>query len=167
MMNRGLGSIMGYRGGGMPIARFQEGGFTDAQVKQYLDSKPGISEAQIAQVMRETGVSPEQVARVTQADPGYVSSLTPAGIAALAPSANVSSPANVFSPADYGPPSQPSAAPPTLPAEIQRMQAQRAEAELLRLREQKDRLLTLDYSLLLIPVDQQAGSLLNAVLRCN
>jgi hypothetical protein len=73
MMNRGLGSIMGYRGGGMPIARFQEGGFTDAQVKQYLDSKPGISEAQIAQVMRETGVSPEQVARVTQADPGYVS----------------------------------------------------------------------------------------------
>jgi hypothetical protein len=32
-------------------------------------------------------------------------SLTPAGIAALAPSANVSSPANVFSPADYGPPS--------------------------------------------------------------
>jgi hypothetical protein len=39
MMNRGLGSIMGYRGGGMPIARFQEGGFTDAQVKQYLDSR--------------------------------------------------------------------------------------------------------------------------------
>jgi hypothetical protein len=34
-------------------------------------------------------------------------SLTPAGIAALAPSANVSSPANVFSPADYGPPSPP------------------------------------------------------------
>jgi hypothetical protein len=32
-------------------------------------------------------------------------SLTPAGIASLAPSANVSSPANVFSPADYGPPS--------------------------------------------------------------
>jgi hypothetical protein len=32
-------------------------------------------------------------------------SLTPAGIAALAPSANVPSPANVFSPADYGPPS--------------------------------------------------------------
>jgi hypothetical protein len=63
-------------------------------------------------------------------------SLTPAGIAALAPSANVSSPANVFSPADYGPPSPPSAAPPTAsPAEIQRMQAQRAEAELLRLRE--------------------------------
>jgi hypothetical protein len=63
-------------------------------------------------------------------------SLTPAGIAALAPSANVSSPANVFSPADYGPPSPPPAAPPTAsPAEIQRMQAQRAEAELLRLRE--------------------------------
>jgi hypothetical protein len=63
-------------------------------------------------------------------------SLTPAGIASLAPSANVSSPANVFSPADYGPPSPPPAAPPTAsPAEIQRMQAQRAEAELLRLRE--------------------------------
>jgi hypothetical protein len=63
-------------------------------------------------------------------------SLTPAGIAALAPSANVPSPANVFSPADYGPPSPPPAAPPTAsPAEIQRMQAQRAEAELLRLRE--------------------------------
>jgi hypothetical protein len=55
-------------------------------------------------------------------------SLTPAGIAALAPSANVSSPANVFSPADYGPPSpifDPA-------AEIQRMQAQRIEAERLR-----------------------------------
>jgi hypothetical protein len=121
------------------IRRFQEGGVTDALVRQYLDSRPGISESQIAQVMRETGVSPEQVARVTGADPGYVSqrynqyldlvdkstvrpfsgppspavspavsnsiSLTPAGIAALAPSANVSSPANVFSPADYGPPS--------------------------------------------------------------
>jgi hypothetical protein len=73
MMNRGLGSIMGYRGGGMPVARFQEGGVTDALVRQYLDSRPGISESQIAQVMRETGVSPEQVARVTQADPGYVS----------------------------------------------------------------------------------------------
>jgi hypothetical protein len=152
------------------IRRFQEGGVTDALVRQYLDSRPGISESQIAQVMRETGVSPEQVARVTGADPGYVSqrynqyldlvdkstvrpfsgppspavspvvsdpvSLTPAGIAALAPSANVSSPANVFSPADYGPPSPPPAAPPTAsPAEIQRMQAQRAEAELLRLRE--------------------------------
>jgi hypothetical protein len=112
------------------IRRFQEGGVTDALVRQYLDSRPGISESQIAQVMRETGVSPEQVARVTGADPGYVSqrynqyldlvdkstvrpfsgppspavspvvsdpvSLTPAGIAALAPSANVSSPANVF-----------------------------------------------------------------------
>jgi hypothetical protein len=41
-------------------------------------------------------------------------SLTPAGIAALAPSANVPSPANVFSPADYGPPSPPPAAPPRL-----------------------------------------------------
>jgi hypothetical protein len=152
------------------IRRFQEGGVTDALVRQYLDSRPGISESQIAQVMRKTGVSPEQVARVTGADPGYVSqrynqyldlvdkstvrpfsgppspavspvvsdpvSLTPAGIAALAPSANVSLPANVFSPADYGPPSPPPAAPPTAsPAEIQRMQAQRAEAELLRLRE--------------------------------
>jgi hypothetical protein len=121
------------------IRRFQEGGVTDALVRQYLDSRPGISESQIAQVMRETGVSPEQVARVTGADPGYVSqrynqyldlvdkstvrpfsgppspavspavsnsiSLTPAGIAALAPSANVSLPDNVFSPADYGPPS--------------------------------------------------------------
>jgi hypothetical protein len=38
-------------------------------------------------------------------------SLTPAGIAALAPSANVPSPANVFSPADYGPPSPPSRCP--------------------------------------------------------
>jgi hypothetical protein len=39
MMNRGLGSIMGYRGGGMPVARFQEGGVTDALVRQYLDSR--------------------------------------------------------------------------------------------------------------------------------
>jgi hypothetical protein len=45
------------------IRRFQEGGVTDALVRQYLDSRPGISESQIAQVMRETGVSPEQVAR--------------------------------------------------------------------------------------------------------
>jgi hypothetical protein len=45
-------------------------------------------------------------------------SLTPAGIAALAPSANVSSPANVFSPADYGPPSPPPAAPPPAPPAV-------------------------------------------------
>jgi hypothetical protein len=144
------------------IRRFQEGGFTDAQVAQYFAENPGLNESQIAEAMRGTGVSPEQVARVTGADPGYVSqrydqyldlvdqrtvrpvsgppspavspavsnsiSLTPAGIAALAPSANVSSPANVFSPADYGPPSpifDPA-------AEIQRMQAQRIEAERLR-----------------------------------
>jgi hypothetical protein len=121
------------------IRRFQEGGFTDAQVAQYFAENPGLNESQIAEAMRGTGVSPEQVARVTGADPGYVSqrynqyldlvdkstvrpfsgppspavspavsnpiSLTSAGIAALAPSANVSSPANVFSPADYGPPS--------------------------------------------------------------
>jgi hypothetical protein len=146
--------------------------------------------------MRETGVSPEQVARVTGADPGYVSqrynqyldlvdkstvrpvsgppspavspvvsnpvSLTPAGIAALAPSANVPSPANVFSPADYGPPSPPSAAPPTAsPAEIQRMQAQRAEAELLRLREAERPIVDPRPQPTVDPVDQQAGGLLN------
>jgi hypothetical protein len=180
------------------IRRFQEGGVTDALVRQYLDSRPGISESQIAQVMRETGVSPEQVARVTGADPGYVSqrynqyldlvdkstvrpfsgppspavspvvsnsiSLTPAGIAALAPSANVSSPANVFSPADYGPPSPPSAAPPpptASPAEIQRMQAQRAEAELLRLREAERPIVDPRPQPTVDPVDQQAGGLLN------
>jgi hypothetical protein len=178
------------------IRRFQEGGVTDALVRQYLDSRPGISESQIAQVMRETGVSPEQVARVTGADPGYVSqrynqyldlvdkstvrpvsgppspavspavsnsiSLTPAGIAALAPSANVPSPANVFSPADYGPPSPPSAAPPTAsPAEIQRMQAQRAEAELLRLREAERPIVDPRPQPTVDPVDQQAGGLLN------
>jgi hypothetical protein len=178
------------------IRRFQEGGVTDALVRQYLDSRPGISESQIAQVMRETGVSPEQVARVTGADPGYVSqrynqyldlvdkstvrpfsgppspavspvvsdpvSLTPAGIAALAPSANVSSPANVFSPADYGPPSPPPAAPPTAsPAEIQRMQAQRAEAELLRLREAERPIVDPRPQPTVDPVDQQAGGLLN------
>jgi hypothetical protein len=178
------------------IRRFQEGGVTDALVRQYLDSRPGISESQIAQVMRETGVSPEQVARVTGADPGYVSqrynqyldlvdkstvrpfsgppspavspvvsdpvSLTPAGIAALAPSANVSLPANVFSPADYGPPSPPPAAPPTAsPAEIQRMQAQRAEAELLRLREAERPIVDPRPQPTVDPVDQQAGGLLN------
>jgi hypothetical protein len=150
----------------------------------------------LLQVMRETGVSPEQVARVTGADPGYVSqrynqyldlvdkstvrpfsgppspavspavsnsiSLTPAGIAALAPSANVSSPANVFSPADYGPPSPPPAAPPTAsPAEIQRMQAQRAEAELLRLREAERPIVDPRPQPTVDPVDQQAGGLLN------
>ena len=47
--------------------------YTDEQVAQYFAENPGLSENQIAQVMRETGVSPEQVARVTQADPGYVS----------------------------------------------------------------------------------------------
>jgi len=47
--------------------------YTDEQVAQYFAENPGLNESQIAQVMRETGVSPEQVARVTQADPGYVS----------------------------------------------------------------------------------------------
>jgi hypothetical protein len=89
-------------------------------------------------------------------------SLTPAGIAALAPSANVPSPANVFSPADYGPPSPPSAAPPTAsPAEIQRMQAQRAEAELLRLREAERPIVDPRPQPTVDPVDQQAGGLLN------
>jgi hypothetical protein len=89
-------------------------------------------------------------------------SLTPAGIAALAPSANVPSPANVFSPADYGPPSPPPAAPPTAsPAEIQRMQAQRAEAELLRLREAERPIVDPRPQPTVDPVDQQAGGLLN------
>jgi hypothetical protein len=89
-------------------------------------------------------------------------SLTPAGIAALAPSANVSSPANVFSPADYGPPSPPPAAPsPASPAEIQRMQAQRAEAELLRLREAERPIVDPRPQPTVDPVDQQAGGLLN------
>jgi hypothetical protein len=89
-------------------------------------------------------------------------SLTPAGIAALAPSANVSLPANVFSPADYGPPSPPPAAPPTAsPAEIQRMQAQRAEAELLRLREAERPIVDPRLQPTVDPVDQQAGGLLN------
>jgi hypothetical protein len=89
-------------------------------------------------------------------------SLTPAGIAALAPSANVSLPANVFSPADYGPPSPPPAAPPTAsPAEIQRMQAQRAEAELLRLREAERPIVDPRPQPTVDPVDQQAGGLLN------
>ena len=47
--------------------------YTDEQVAQYFIDNPGLNESQIAQVMREAGVSPEQVARVTQADPGYVS----------------------------------------------------------------------------------------------
>jgi hypothetical protein len=136
--------------------------YTDEQVAQYFIDYPGLNESQIAQVMSERGVSPEQVARVTGADPGYVSqrydqyldlvdqrtvrpfsgppspavspvvanpiSLTSAGTASLGQPTNVSSPANVFSPADYGPPSpifDPA-------AEIQRMQAQRVEAERLK-----------------------------------
>jgi hypothetical protein len=197
---------MGYRGGGMPIARFQEGGFTDAQVKQYLDSKPGISEAQIAQVMRETGVSPEQVARVTQADPGYVSQryLDLAGqqyandfnaaidqgnyddaarlvkeadlagygenayrAAAVALEANASlppeidfiSPQGIQSIRDYV--NTATAPPPASPAEIQRMQAQRAEAELLRLREAERPIVDPRRQPTVDPVDQQAGGLLN------
>jgi hypothetical protein len=47
--------------------------YTDEQVAQYFIDYPGLNESQIAQVMSERGVSPEQVARVTQADPGYVS----------------------------------------------------------------------------------------------
>jgi hypothetical protein len=47
--------------------------YTDEQVAQYFIDYPGLNESQIAQEMSERGVSPEQVARVTQADPGYVS----------------------------------------------------------------------------------------------
>jgi hypothetical protein len=47
--------------------------YTDEQVAQYFIDYPGLNESQIAQVMSERGVSPEQVARVTGADPGYVS----------------------------------------------------------------------------------------------
>ncbi len=122
MMNRGLGSIMGYRGGGMPVARFQAGGFTDDQVRQYFAENPGLNESQIAEAMRGTGVSPEQVARVTGADPGYVSQRYNQYLD-LVEQARVPAPAPAPAP------------PPASPAEIQRMQAQRAEAELLRLRE--------------------------------
>jgi hypothetical protein len=126
--------------------------YTDEQVEQWFKNNLDASEVEIVRAMQVSGVDPAQVSRVTGADPGYVASrfeafttagppspavspvvsnsisLTPAGIAALAPSANVSSPANVFSPADYGPPSpifDPA-------AEIQRMQAQRVEAERLK-----------------------------------
>jgi hypothetical protein len=89
-------------------------------------------------------------------------SLTPAGIAALAPSANVSSPANVFSPADYGPPSPPPAAPPPAsPAEIQRMQAQRVEAERLKQIELERPIVDPRPQPVVDAVDQQAGGLLN------
>jgi hypothetical protein len=84
-------------------------------------------------------------------------SLTPAGIAALAPSANVSSPANVFSPADYGPPSpifDPA-------AEIQRMQAQRVEAERLKQIELERPIVDPRPQPYVDTVDQQAGGLLN------
>jgi hypothetical protein len=84
-------------------------------------------------------------------------SLTPAGIAALAPSANVPSPANVFSPADYGPPSpifDPA-------AEIQRMQAQRVEAERLKQIELERPIVDPRPQPTVDPVDQQAGGLLN------
>jgi hypothetical protein len=126
--------------------------YTDEQVEQWFKNNLDASEVEIVRAMQVSGVDPAQVSRVTGADPGYVASrfeafttagppspavspvvanpisLTSAGTASLGQPTNVSSPANVFSPADYGPPSpifDPA-------AEIQRMQAQRVEAERLK-----------------------------------
>jgi hypothetical protein len=126
--------------------------YTDEQVEQWFKNNLDASEVEIVRAMQVSGVDPAQVSRVTGADPGYVASrfeafttagppspavspvvanpisLTPEGTASLGQPTNVSSPANVFSPADYGPPSpifDPA-------AEIQRMQAQRVEAERLK-----------------------------------
>jgi hypothetical protein len=126
--------------------------YTDEQVEQWFKKNLDASEVEIVRAMQVSGVDPAQVSRVTGADPGYVASrfeafttagppspavspvvanpisLTPEGTASLGQPTNVSSPANVFSPADYGPPSpifDPA-------AEIQRMQAQRVEAERLK-----------------------------------
>jgi hypothetical protein len=126
--------------------------YTDEQVEQWFKNNLDASEVEIVRAMQVFGVDPAQVSRVTGADPGYVASrfeafttagppspavspvvanpisLTPEGTASLGQPTNVSSPANVFSPADYGPPSpifDPA-------AEIQRMQAQRVEAERLK-----------------------------------
>lgn len=47
--------------------------FTDEQVAEWFKNNPGASETQIAQAMQSSGVDPSQVARVTGADPAYVS----------------------------------------------------------------------------------------------
>jgi hypothetical protein len=86
--------------------------YTDEQVAQYFIDNPGLNESQIAQVMSETGVSPEQVARVTGADPGYVSQQYDQYL-------------DLVDKATVRPFSDPA-------AEIQRMQAQRVEAERLK-----------------------------------
>jgi hypothetical protein len=101
--------------------------YTDEQVAQYFIDYPGLNESQIAQVMSERGVSPEQVARVTGADPGYVSQRYDQYLD-LVDQRTVRPFSGPPSPADYGPPSpifDPA-------AEIQRMQAQRVEAERLK-----------------------------------
>jgi hypothetical protein len=79
MMNRGLGSIMGYRGGGMPVARFQEGGLTQAdrdriilEYTQAVYAQPGITSeaaaAQIAAAMDQFDVSPQEFSGAFQRD---------------------------------------------------------------------------------------------------
>jgi hypothetical protein len=83
--------------------------YTDEQVEQWFKNNLDASEAEFVRAMQVSGVDPAQVSRVTGADPGYVASrfeaLTTAGPPSL-----------IFDPA----------------AEIQRMQAQRVEAERLK-----------------------------------
>jgi hypothetical protein len=84
MMNRGLGSIMGYRGGGMPVARFQSGGRADQaerdrvilEYTQAVYAQPGITSeaaaAQIAQAMDQFDVSPQEFSGAFQRDTSIV-----------------------------------------------------------------------------------------------
>jgi hypothetical protein len=85
MMNRGLGSIMGYRGGGMPVARFQAGGRADQaerdrvilEYTQAVYAQPGITPeaaaAQIAQAMDQFDVSPQEFSGAFQRDTTVIS----------------------------------------------------------------------------------------------
>jgi hypothetical protein len=64
MMNRGLGSIMGYRGGGMPVARFQEGGVSSGDVEEFnrLIRTYDLDNWKIAgEIATNAGFTPEQV----------------------------------------------------------------------------------------------------------
>jgi hypothetical protein len=79
--------------------------------------------------------------------------------ASLPPEIDFMSPQGIQSIRDYV--NTATAPPPASPAEIQRMQAQRAEAELLRLREAERPIVDPRPQPTVDPVDQQAGGLLN------
>ncbi len=73
---------------GLPVRRFAEGGdVTDAQIRDFLAANAGASDAQIAQVMNQYGVTPARLAAAAGYDPQEVTRRYEAALPLITPTA--------------------------------------------------------------------------------